>query len=164
MSIYNDICMIEQAIDEVLAGDENGNISLDALDTLMKTKSETIKDGLEVLCKVRANKLAMIEACKNEATRLTEKAKAEARRLDRLESYMLDLFDKSGESKVEAGTFTVGSRKSVSVYTEEGFDIDEFMRVKTTREPDKTLIKEALASGRKIDGASLVEKKNLSVR
>ena len=164
MSIYNDVELIEKAIDEVLQGDDEGNISLEALDVLMQSKADTIQRGLETLCKVRANKIAMIDACKAEVERLSAKVKSETRKLDGLESYMFLLLKKSGEAKVNAGTFTVGSRKSTVVYTAPDFNIEEFMRVKTTVEPDKTAIKDALKEGRTIDGASLIEKENLSVR
>lgn len=161
MSIYSNLSSVESAIDEILSSEE---IDLEALDILFKAKDATITAGLETLCKIRANKIAMIDACKAEAARLTAKAKAESNKLVGLESYMFELLKKSGEAKVEAGTFTVGTRRSTAVYTAADFDNPEFMRVKEVREPDKELLKEALKSGRVIEGAALLEKENLSVR
>ena len=164
MSIYNEVSLIEDAINEVLQGDEDGNISLEALDILFKTKMDTIQNGLETLCKIRANKMANIEALKAEATRMSDKAKSETKKLDGLENYILSLLNASGEQKIDAGTFTVGRRKSQSVWTEPDFNLDGFMRIKETREPDKTAIKEALKAGQSIPGAHLVEKDNLSIK
>lgn len=164
MSIYNEVEQIELAINEVLQGDENGNISLEALDILFQTKMTTIQNGLEILSKIRANKMANIEALKAEAVRMADKAKSEAKKLEGLENYMLDLLKKSGEAKIEAGTFTVSTRKSQSVWTVPDFNIEGFMRTKTTVEPDKTAIKDALKAGQVIEGAALVDKENLSVR
>lgn len=164
MSVYNEVEQIELAINEVLQGDENGDISLEALDILFQAKMTTIQNGLETLSKIRANKIANIEALKAEAARMADKAKSEAKKLEGLENYMLDLLKKSGESKIEAGTFTVGTRKSQSVWTAPDFNVEGFMRTKTTVEPDKTAIKDALKAGQTIEGAFLVDKENLSVR
>lgn len=162
--IYKEIEAIELAIDQVLQGDDEGNINLEALDILFKTKMDTIQNGLETLCKIRANKMATIEALKAEATRMSDKAKSEAKKLDGLENYMLSLLNASGEQKIDAGTFTVGQRRSQSVWTEPDFNLDGFMRVKETREPDKVALKDALKAGQVIPGAHLVEKTNLSIK
>ena len=164
MAIYEDVNRLQEAINEVLMGDDDGNINLDALDILLETKTATITSGLEKLCKIRANKEAEIVALKTEAKRIADKAASEAKHLDNLEKYMLSLFKRSGEKKLTAGTFTVGTRQSTAVVLADSFDDEKYMRTKTIVEPDKTAIKEALKNGVIIPGANLEIRENLSVR
>lgn len=162
MKLYEEVDLIEDAINNILYGEEE--IDIEALDILLKTKTETIERGLESLCKVRARKEADIAALKAEATRMREKAESEERALVRLEQYMLDMFKRSGEKKLTAGTFTIGTRTSNSVWVSPDFNDPKYMRTTTTTAPDKLALKEALKAGAKIDGAYMVEKENLAVK
>lgn len=162
MKLYEEVNMIENAINEILCGEDD--IDIEALDNLMQVKQDTIARGLESLCKIRARKQVEIAALKEEANRMKEKADRETRSLERLESYMHNMFLRSGEKKIEAGTFTVSTRISNSVWLAPEFNAPEYMRTKTTTEPDKVAIKEALKAGVEIPGASLTTKENLSIR
>ena len=162
MTLYDEVNLLEDAINNILYGEEE--IDVEALDILLKTKTETIERGLESLCKVRARKEADIAALKAEATRMREKAESEERALVRLEQYMLDMFKRSGEKKLTAGTFTIGTRTSNSVWVSPDFNDPKYMRTTTTTAPDKIALKEALKAGAKIDGAYMVEKENLAVK
>ena len=162
MSLYSDVELIENAIDNILYSEEE--IDVEALDILLKTKTETIERGLESLCKIRARKESDIAALKAEAARMKEKAEREERALARLEQYMMDMFKRSGEKKLTAGTWTVGTRMSNSVWVSPDFNVAEYMRTTTTTAPDKVAIREALKAGTKIDGAYMVEKENLAIR
>jgi tRNA(Ile)-lysidine synthase TilS/MesJ len=101
---------------------------------------------------------------KEEAKRMKEKADREEKSLQRLEDYMMSMLKRSGEKKLSAGTFTVGTRTSTSVYVAPDFNDERFIRTTTTSIPDKVALKEALKNGEAIDGASLVEKENLSIK
>lgn len=162
MKLYEEVDMIEDAINNILYGEEE--IDINALDNLFAAKQQTIERGMEALCKIRARKESDIAALKAEATRMKEKADKEEKALVRLESYMLSMLARSGEKKLTAGTFTVGTRMSNSVWVSPDFNNPEYMRTTTTSAPDKMLIKEALKNGATIDGAMLLEKENLSVK
>lgn len=162
MKLYEEVDLIEDAINNILYGEEE--IDVEALDILLKTKTETIERGLESLCKIRARKESDIVALKAEAARMKEKAEREERALARLEQYMMDMFKRSGEKKLTAGTWTVGTRMSNSVWVSPDFNVAEYMRTTTTTAPDKVAIREALKAGTKIDGAYMVEKENLAIR
>lgn len=162
MSLYSDVELIENAIDNILYGEEE--IDVEALDNLMQAKQQTIERGLESLCKIRARKESDIVALKAEAARMKEKAEREERALGRLEQYMMNMFKRSGEKKITAGTWTVGTRMSNSVWVSPDFNVAEYMRTTTTTAPDKVAIREALKAGTKIDGAYMVEKENLAIR
>jgi len=160
--LYEEVEMIESAINDMLYGEED--IDITALDNLMQVKTETIANGLEYLCKIRARKESDIAALKAEATRMKEKAEHEEKALVRLEQYMLSMLNRSGEKKLNAGTFTVGTRTSTSVWLSPDFNVPEYMRTTTTTAPDKIAIKDALKTGIKIDGAALTTKENLAVK
>ena len=161
-SLYSEVEMIESAINDMLYGEED--IDITALDNLMQAKTDTIERGLESLCKIRARKQGEITALLDEIKRLSEKSEREAKALVRLEEYILSMLKRSGESKVNAGTFTVGTRISNSVWVSPDFNNPEYMRTTTTTAPDKLAIKEALKNGIKIDGASITTKENLAIK
>ena len=125
---------------------------------------DTIAHGLESLCKIRANKLATIDAIKAEIARLRERLAREDRALTGLEGYIMDVFQRSGQKSVDAGTFRVGTRISNSVWVDPNFNVPEFMRTTTTSEPDKIAIRDAIKEGRTIEGAYMVSKTNLSIK
>lgn len=162
MRLYEEVSLIEDAINELLYAD--GDIDIDAIDNLMQAKQETIANGLESLCKIRARKQSEIDALRAESNRLSEKAERESKALLRLEQYIMSMLARSGEKKITAGTFTVGTRVSSSVWVSPEFNNPEFMRTNSTTAPDKVAIKEALKAGRTIDGAYLVNKENLAVK
>lgn len=162
MTLYEEVEAIEYAINDMLYGEND--LDIDALDNLMQAKQDTIERGLESLCKIRARKESDVAALKAETTRLKEKAEREERALTRLEQYMMELLKRSGEKKVTAGTFTVGTRLSNSVYLSADFNVPEYMRTTTTTAPDKIAIKEALKNGAVIPGAALTTKENLAVK
>ena len=161
MMLYQEVNAIEDAINTILCSEEPDK---EALDNLMQAKTDTIANGLEALCKIRARKQADITALKEESNRLKERAEQEEKSLMRLQDYMLSMLQRSGEKKLSAGTFTVGTRTSTSVYIAPDFHDERFMRTTTTTAPDKVALKEALKNGETIDGANLVEKENLSIK
>lgn len=162
MKLYEEVELIENAINDLLYGEEELDIT--ALDNLMQAKQETIERGLESLCKIRARKESDVAALKAEATRMKEKAERESRALERLEQYMMDMLKRSGEKKLTAGTFTVGTRLSNSVWLAPDFNVAEYMRTTTTSAPDKMAIKEALKNGVSIPGAAITTKENLAIK
>lgn len=154
--------MIESAINDMLYGEND--IDIEALDNLFDIKQQTIERGLESLCKIRARKESDIAALKAEALRMKEKADREEKALARLEQYMLSMLTRSGQKKLTAGTFTVGTRESHAVWVSPDFNNPEYMRTTTTTAPDKTAIREALNNGIQIDGAYITTKENLAVK
>lgn len=164
MKLYEEINAIEDAINSILFSELDDEEQQEALDNLMKAKTETIANGLEALCKIRARKQADIIALKTEAERLNTRAKQEERSLASLQEYMLSLLNRSGQPKVSAGTFNVGSRTSTVVFLDETFNDERYMRTTTKTEPDKVAIKEALQSGEHIEGANLYSVKHISIK
>ena len=150
MATYNDVLALQDAIFDALIPDENGEIDESKLDLLLSAKDIAITEWLEKMAKIRANVIADIDGLKSD--------------LDTIEARMLSMLKLSGQDKINAGTFKIGTRKSVSVYVQPGFNNADYMRVKTISEPDKIAIKDALKQGAVIDGAYLTEKENLAVK
>jgi hypothetical protein len=162
MSIYNDVQaaedLIRQSIDlttgEVL--DEQQMIDAEAL------KAEIIAQGLEKLCKVRANKIADIAALKSEIQRLSERAKRADAEVERLEDYINTIYQQGNEPVQTAGNFTISTRKSTQVITDGTFYDERFIR--TTTSVDKAELKKALTAGEQIAGAHLQTNYNLQIK
>lgn len=165
MSIYTDIAEIEHAIDEIIeAADEFNDDIVTRLNNLMNVRQDTIKGGMERLAKLRANKLGLLAALKEEISRLEKRATQTKKTVEWVENYIFNLLHASGEKKLEVGSFIIGSRLSKSVWVEPDFNNPTYCRTKTITEPDKIAIKAALNNGIAIDGALLIEKENLTIK
>lgn len=114
---------------------------------------------------VSADKLAYISGLDAEAARITDKAKAEKKKLAGLEDFILLIHRKSGKDKSIAGSWTVGTRKSVQVrIIDPDFNDQRFFVIKQTSQLDKIKLKDALKNGEDVPGAELVTNYNLSVK
>lgn len=165
MKIYDDIALIEQAIDGLIDSHEvfDGETE-QALHNLMAARQETIENGIGTLCKLRVHKQAEIDGIKAEIARLQLAKKRLEATVKWAESEIHNLYNANGGKKTTVGTFTVSTRTSTSVRVEDGFDVAEYMRETVIREPDKIALKEALKSGKDIDGAYLVTSENIQIR
>lgn len=165
MSIYTDISDIENAINTAIENAEEFNDDVqNALNNLMQARQDTIIDGMERLAKLRANKQASVVGIDAEIKRLQAHKDRLIKTINWVEDYIHNLLKASGEKKIEAGNFVVSTRKSQSLYLEADFNNPEYMRTKTTVEPDKLAIKAALKDGAVIEGASLTTKENISIK
>lgn len=161
MSIYSDVLTAEQLINECFDL-ETGEINEEQESQAKELKAEILNQGLEVLCKVRANYAADVEALKNEEKRIAEKRKSLEKKQERLEFYIYEVFKIGGQNKVNAGTFTVSVRLSEAVKLIDGWENKDFGKYEF--KPDKVAIKKALKSGEVIDGAEIVVNENLQVK
>lgn len=161
MSIYDDVLASEKLINECYDL-ETGEINEEHENHAKELKAEILAQGLEKLCKVRANFKSDIDALKAEEERIAEKRKALENKTESLERYIHDIFNLSGQDKVKAGTFTVFLRLSEAVKLANDFENKEFGTYEF--KADKKAIKEALKCGLRIDGAEIVCNENLQVK
>lgn len=161
MSIYDDVLTAEKLINECYDL-ETGEINEEHENQAKELKAEILEQGLETLCKIRVNFKSEIDALKSEEKRLNDKRKILENKTERLERYIHDIFNLSGQDKVKAGTFTVSVRLSEAVKLVDDFENKEFGTYEF--KADKKAIKEALKSGLKIDGAEIVCNENLQVK
>lgn len=137
--------------------DETLLAAFEALQMERDTKIENIG------CWIK-NLAADAEALKAEAKTMTERAKSAEKKADSLKRYLTAALN--GE-KFTSTRCAISWRRSVSVEIDEA-EIPElpeqYIRTKTTIEPDKTAIKDALKAGEIIEGCRLVEKNNISIK
>ena len=142
------------------------NMELDEetkLDTLDAIDWETDYEmKVENYIKVMKNIDADVEARKAEIKRLTELNKADERKKDHLKDTLSASMNMTGHERVDTPLFKVSFRKSQAVEVDETV-LPEAYKVATWK-PDKKRLKEDLKNGLEIIGASLVERKNLSIR
>ena len=133
---------------------------LDTLDSIdWETEYET---KVENYIKVMKNIDADVEARKAEIKRLTELNKADKKKKDHLKDTLSASMNMTGHERVDTPLFKVSFRKSQAVEVDEAI-LPEAYKVATWK-PDKKRLKEDLKNGLEIIGASLVERKNLSIR
>lgn len=133
---------------------------LDTLDSIdWETEYET---KVENYIKVMKNIDADVEARKAEIKRLTELNKADEKKKDHLKDTLSASMNMTGHERVDTPLFKVSFRKSQAVEVDETV-LPEAYKVATWK-PDKERLKEDLKNGLEIIGASLVERKNLSIR
>jgi len=105
------------------------------------------------------------EAIKKEEETLYARRKAKENLAERLKLYMTDSFNRLEKTNFETPKCKVSFRKSESVNV---IDMDllpeSFKKVKTTIDPDKTAIKNAIKSGSDIPGAVLETKQNIQIK
>ena len=142
------------------------NLELDEetkLDTLDSIDWQTdYEEKVENYIKVMKNLEADIEARKNEIKRLTDLNKAGEKKKDHLKETLSASMSLTGHERVDTSLFKVSFRKSQAVEVDE-LVLPESYKVATWK-PDKKRLKEDLKNGLEIVGASLVERKNLSIR
>lgn len=131
------------------------------LERLMELQMEREQKCENVACWI-IDLAAESKAIKEQEAVLKARREACDAKADSLKRYLLDAL---GGEKLKTGRVSVSYRKSTSTEID---DVDvvpeEFMRVKTTIEPDKTAIKEALSSGTEINGCRLVTKTSVVVK
>ena len=130
-------------------------------DTLEGIQGE-FEDKAEQLLAIIKNSQSLEAALKAEAKALTDRAKAEANRVNGIKAYMASSMETMEIKKLNAGVHTISTRKgsqSVNVVDLEAIPVD-YVEYKTTIAPDKNLIKEKPKAGEKIDGVELVTGKS----
>lgn len=109
---------------------------------------------------------ARVKALKEEAKRLTARAKTAEGRLSYLKASYLDIMSSNGLRKVQGDAYTLSVRESKSVVVPDDLTtLDEiFLRRKEVVEADKAVIKEALAAGQSIPGCELRTNYSLQIK
>ena len=139
--------------------EETGEIlNIDELDALELAKDVKVEN----ICLYVKNLLSDAKAYKEEKDNFAQKQKAAENKAERLKEYLQTML--AGE-KFKSSKVTVSYRKSKTV---DVIDVEyapaEYLRIKQTVEPDKKAIKEAIENGIEVNGCSLVEKQNMSIR
>lgn len=133
---------------------------LDTLEAIDWTSDYETK--VEGYVKVIKSLEADIKARKNEKERLDGLNKSDQTKIDNLKAALAVSMTETGQTKVDTTLFKVGFRKSEAVVVDET-KLPKKYQVATYK-PDKKTLKELLKSGKRIKGAVLEERSNLSIR
>lgn len=159
LSLY-ECAEIEAQIEDIAARND-GELNEEELQQLVAAQMTAI-EKVENMCKWIRKGEGFIEMCKSEIDRVNKLVKRMDSRINSTKKYMADYVKEKG--KMTAGTFELSVRKSESVVVDEMFDDPYFTEVKTTKTPNKKLIKEALKNGDIIEGCGIQEKYNLQIK
>lgn len=158
--IYNTFRAIEECDDE--QREELENYVNEYLDMLAEQEA----DKIDAYAHVIREQSARIEFLKAEKKRIDARLKTANNGLDRMKVYMVDVLNQAGIKKATGNSSTLSLRRSEAVLVSVGPDTlpEELKTVKTTITPNKKAIKDAIKSGKDIDGCSIVENMSLQVR
>lgn len=99
---------------------------------------------------------------KAEAATLADRAKAAEKKADSLKRYIAAALH---GAKFETARCAINWRKSTAIAIAEGAQIPaKYVRTKIIAEPDKALLKAALAAGEEIDGCTLETRNNMTLK
>ena len=105
-----------------------------------------------------------IDAIKEEANTLKERAKVKENKLEDIKSYLSFILRDNCETRFETPRTLLSFRKSEVVEIDESKLPKKYMKKKIELSPDKVGIRKLLKSGVLVRGASLVEKQNLQIK
>lgn len=150
LTIYNDVEMLE------------GELTEEMQEALKINEGELTSKGIAYL-EILKERKSYISRIDDELKRLQALKKASNRLVDNLEFNLLEAQKVYGD--FEVGLSTITTRKSESIEVEDVNSLPkEYKVIKIVESADKKALKEAIKSGKEIDGVKLIENKNLRIK
>ena len=157
---------IEHEIENVLSVDDGTLFDAEsaAVDTYLEELANAEAEKIDNFCRYIRMKAADAAAKREEAGRLMNSARSDENTVAFLKARYVAVMRKHGLQKIKGAAYKISMRASdvVSITNEDKLP-PEFMRVKTSTEPDKAAIKAALKDGQEIPGAELAKSYSLQV-
>lgn len=148
-------------LDLIQVDEETGEIEPATLESVQIASEEKIIATAMYIRRLDA----LNKATKETIQDLQERVRADSKRIEALKYLMTKAMDSLQYTEVKSPEVTLSFRKSSSVeITDSDALPEQFLRTKTVVEPDKAAIKNALKAGEKIQGAQLVESRNLQIK
>ena len=162
LSLYDCVSVVRDI--EQQAEQSGGEISDEQVRAIVATQTQSVVALTRLVGAIKHYESAT-EFCKAEEKRIAEKRKSVERRIESVKKYLLPYVEGQG-GKVEAGTFTLTSKKNPPrVIVPEGFDDELYCReIPAHREPDKAAIKTALQAGQNVPWCSLEQDTRLEIK
>lgn len=128
-----------------------------ALSALLGPEEGDVRDILSRLLRAAQHATAMADAAAEMLANLKARQDRYKRRNEVFRGTIFAILDAVGERKMEFahGTMSLGKGKEVAIITDEDALEDRFVKVVTSRTPDKAAILTALKDGEVVDGAAL---------
>lgn len=122
-------------------------------------------DKVDSYCKIIRQIEAEMIARKMEVERLKAMNDRAEKAIERMKAALDNFMSASGQTKVQTTLFSVSYRTSKAVAITDGTKIPErFLTVKTVTTPNKTEIKKYISDGGTVDGAEIVESRNIQIK
>jgi hypothetical protein len=135
-----------------------GKAEFDALE-------EGYSDKIENIAKLVRSLEVTKDALDAEAKRLTARAQSIRRKVEWLKGYALESMVEMGHKKIEGDVLVVAVSQNERVQIMDESKIPETYCVRTeTVRPDKAMIRDAIKTGRDVEGAELVTRPSLRIR
>lgn len=152
MNLFEINYAIENAFDP-----ETGELLTDEIAALEMERDTKIRN---IACYIK-NLRSDAEALKAEKMKMAERQRAAENKAASLEQYLRSALYE-GE-KIKTAEFAISWRKSSTVEIDNVDELpDELCRI--SREPNKTMIKDALRFGDEVPGARMVDKLNMTIK
>lgn len=162
MTLY-DLTTEQLVINRLL--EENGGELTPELEQALIITEENLSVKTEGYCKAIAIYKGEVETLKAEIDRLTAKKKTAEKAVERMKESLLDCMKRLELEKINAGTFTVSTRKSQFV---EILDMDlipdKYKKEVTTVSVDKNAIKDAFKNNIIVEGAEIKDNKSIQIK
>lgn len=161
MKIYQIAPALRLIFEEAYVDEETGELIFDA--ATFAEVCESAEAKIANTARYIRECEAEIEAMKQAAKDIAERAKAKANKLEWLKRTTLASLEALGRP-VDEADIRVSTRKSEAVEVDESILGKEWMTETVTYKPNKTLLKHALKNGEPVEGAVLVTHYNLSIK
>lgn len=139
-----------------LADGADEDLAVAVRDTLESVAGE-FEDKGKAIAMVALNMDGDIEAIDSQIARLQERKRTITNRQNSLKEYLRENMEATGITKISHPLFTITCAKGreIAVIDDEKVLDDDFVRVKTSIEPDKPAILKALKEGVEVKGAHI---------
>lgn len=151
-----------KALDDIQIDEETGEIlnaeEIDQLTDDLNQKTDSVGRYIK-------NLDAFTTALKEEEAKLAQRRKTAEKKLDYLKTLLTSCMDASGRDKYESAAVKISFRIStqVNIFDEKALP-EAFVTEVITTKADKTAIKKAIQSGVVVNGAELVENRNIQIK
>lgn len=155
---------------ELLDDPETEGMAIGLIETYLQAQDRNrlaLLNKADNLCRYIDHLQASATFRADQGKRLVELAKADQRRAEQLKTYMMQVLTAlhPTERSFSLPTHELRSRNSTKVEIIDPDQIpDDLFRVKTTREPDKDLLRKALKGDVEIPGARLVTETSWTIK
>jgi len=145
---------------------ESGDFTEEELQDTFESLDFDIEEKAENYGLVITNLATQAAGLDAEIKRLSERKGMINKNITRMKDNLLGAMKDTGKLKFNTTHFAFSTRKStsVSILVETEELAAEYIKEKTTKSADKTLIGKALKSGKEVYGAELTEKINFSMK
>jgi hypothetical protein len=159
---------IKAILDSVLdQTDENGEFTgdIESIYSSLEELQEAREAKMENIALYAKNLASEASAIKNEEIILADRRKRLERKCERLEGILMNSLLQNNETKASSPRFEASVR-----YYDETKIIDEtkipekFLKVKTTKSPDKVAIKTAIKAGQAVEGAEIESVPHIKIK